>query len=193
MGNPFGGSESQTAVAIEEPTDEVAVEETNVDTEPDADLDVDGGEGPEDELEEPSKPANVKKTGAAKTKSTKQPVAEGYIAPVAVAKALSKHLTEKARAAGKIADDEEIVIAPQIVYAALKNNGEKSKNPIPQYTDPAVTGGLKSVVKLDEFLAWWDEKDSRVANRQSNVKKTGDKATTETVDTTPAEAPVEAE
>jgi len=195
MGNPFNEGNSQTAVATEDPQVEATEQELEVE-EPDAelDLDVDGGQGedvPEDTAETPAKPATVKKTAAGKVKSTKQPVAEGYIAPVAVAKKLSEHLTAKGRADGTVGEDEEIVIAPQIVYATLKNNGDGSKNPIPQYTDPAITGGLKSVVKLEEFLAWWDAKDARVKERGSKVKKTETKDAA--VDTTPTEAPTEAE
>lgn len=187
MGNPFEGNKPEATVEV----DEAAV------VEPDADLDVDAGteDGPEDTPEAaPAKVSGtVKKVGETKAKTAKNPVAAGYIAPVAMAKKLSQHLTEKARAAGQIGADEEIEIAPQILYATLKNNGEGSKNPIPQYTDPAITGGLKSVVKEDEVLKWWDEKDARVASRKSNVKKSKPDATEEPAkaeDTTP---PVEAE
>lgn len=176
MGNPFDGDETSTGTAVA--TAEPAVEASEIDvetTEPDADLDVDAPsaaeDGPEDTAEAGAA-APPAANGKTKAKSTKKPVAEGYIAPVAVAKKLSEHLTAKGRANGTLAADEEIVIAPQIVYATLNNNGEKSKFPIKQYTDPAITGGLKSVVREDEFLAWWDAKDERVKNRGSKVQKT---------------------
>ena len=182
MGNPFEGN-ADTAVATD-----VAV------VEPDADLDVDAGsDAVEDTVEDsaPPRTGNVRKTGEAKPKSTRTKPAEGYIAPVEAAKVLSKHLTEKARAAGQIADDEEIHIAPQVVYATLKNNSDKSKHPIPQYTDLAITGGIKAVVKVDEFLKWWDEKDKRVAERKTNVKKA--KVETPVAEDAPTAPPVEAE
>lgn len=172
MGNPFGDDNETTAVATEV-------------QEPDADLDVDAGtdDGTEEVPETPPTKPGTKAKAEPKEKKepARKPVAEGYITPVDAAKKLSEHLTAKAQESGAIGTNEKIEIRPQIVYATLKSNGEKSRNPIPQYTDPALTGGRQCVLKLGEFLAWWDAKDERVASRK--VKKVE----------APAEAPTEAD
>ena len=154
--------------------------------EPDADLDVDSGDA-EDVEEVPAeaeKPKGATKK-ATKAANTRPPVPAGYISPVAAAKKLSAHLTAKARAAGQLEEDEEIEVRPQVVYSYIRNNQEgKSKNPIKTYSE----GGRENLLKLDEFIAWWDEKDARVAARKAGAKKTAKKA-----EAAPAEEVVEAE
>jgi hypothetical protein len=69
--------------------------------------------------------------------------------------AAAKKLTEHLRAKGTIDADAEV--KPQVVYSYIKNT-KGGKNPIPTYE----VGGRSNLLKLDEFLAWWDAKDERV-------------------------------
>src|SRR5262245_49330884 len=102
--------------------DEVAAVAT---LEPDADVDVDtASAAAEDETEDTSAAtaaAPAKRTATKKTASTRAPVPEGYISPVAFAKELSKHLTAKARERDELGDDEEIEVKPQIIYSYINS------------------------------------------------------------------------
>jgi hypothetical protein len=193
MGNPFDGEEpATTAVATEEPVHVTDLDEVETE-EPDADVDVDSNATADDETEEaPATPPvkNVKQVGAAKTTSSRKPVAEGYVAPVEAAKRLSEHLTIKGREAGLIGADQEIEIKPQVMYSYIKNNGPDSKNPLPRYTDPELTGGRECVVKVAEVIKWWEDKDARVSERKANAKVKADK---KAENAKKAEAPAEAE
>jgi hypothetical protein len=62
-------------------------------------------------------------------------------------------------------------IPPQQVYSMIKNS---SKNhPFPTHE----AGGRKNLLKQDEALEWWTEKDKRVEERKANAaKKAADKA-----------------
>jgi len=168
--NPFD-SPSESTTVEDANVDEAANAAVETDEAADVDVDVDGTDGEVEETETvdaapPTKGNVVKKNATTKKASTRPAVPDGYVSPVAAAKELSKHLTEKAHAAGSIKDDEEIEVRPQIVYSYIKNNGPTSKNPIKTYEE----GGRVNLLKLDEFLAWWDEKDARVATRKANVK-----------------------
>jgi hypothetical protein len=193
MSNPFASDQEHTA---EQPTEEQELAELHELTEeqeleaavdePDADIDVDAGEDDEtDEVEEVPAGKTVKAKKADST-STRPPVPEGYVSPVTAAKKLGTHLTSRARAAGKIKDDEEIEIRPQVVYSYIRNS-KGGKNPIPTYE----AGGRKNLLKLEEFLAWWDAKDERVAASkvraaEKAAKKT-EKAAEKTEEVTEAE------
>jgi len=208
MSNPFDGgdtTESETAVATLDPQAEA---ETADEADADLDVDVDTAAETNDEVETIATPpvikgATVKKVGEKATTSTRRPVAEGYVAPVEAAKALSRHLTTKAREAGQIGEDQEVEVKPQVMYSYIKNNGPESKNPLPRYTDAALTGGRECVVKVEEVIEWWEAKDTRVAERKANAKAKADKkaenakketaAVVEAEDKEPAAPVVEAE
>ena len=169
MTNPFGSSDNATAVEVDETTD-TTVAEGDL-GEADVDVDVDAATEADEDAETvdaaPPTKGNVVKTNATTKKASTRPaVPEGFISPVAAAKELSKHLTAKAHEAGTIKEDEAIEIRPQVVYSYIKNNAAGSKNPITTYSE----GGRDNLLKLDEFLAWWDAKDARVAERKANVK-----------------------
>lgn len=95
---------------------------------------------------------------AAKKANARPPVPEGFIAPVAFAKELTKRL----QAAGKLSADTEI--PPQMIYAYIKSSAG-GKNPLPTYSE----GGRNNLLKLDEALAWWDAKEQR--SQERNAKK----------------------
>jgi hypothetical protein len=129
-----------------------------------------------------------------KKESTRPPVPEGKVSPVAFAKVLSEHLTAKARETNSEA--AEITVAPQVVYSYIKNNGPESKNPFPAEK----AEGRAAVVDPQAALAWWDAKDARVAAQKTAAankaaekaaKKDAPASTTETVQ--PVAEVVEAE
>jgi hypothetical protein len=115
------------------------------------------------------------------TKSTKPPVPEGYITPVAFAKKLS----EREIAEGRLAEGQ--AIAPQMIYSYV-NQGKNpnTKNPLKSYSE----GGRENLLKEDEAFAWWDAKEERKVNREANKAA---KATAATETAQPAAPVVEAE
>lgn len=125
---------------------------------------------PEDEIEElPEAPKETPKVVV--KKSTRPPVPEGYITPVAFAKQLSEYYTRTKREAGLLAENEEVVVAPQYVYSTI-NAGRKpnAKNPLPTYSE----GGRNNLLKFDEAMKWFQAKDERLvarARKASTVKK----------------------
>jgi hypothetical protein len=196
--NPF---DEQGPNALAEPTADTPVENTDgltdledaeADAQSETDFDVDTPDASEvDEPEAPAAEGEGKPAAKAKPASTRPPVPEGFISPVAFAKELTKHL----RAKGKLGEADEI--APQMVYSYLKNaNKAGSKNPWPSYSE----GGRDNLLKLQESLDWWDAKDARVAERKTNKaekeKAKADKAAAKANETAPeaaAEPVVEAE
>ena len=151
-----------------------------------------------DEVDEPAaQPKTVKKVKA----NTRPAPAPGTITPVAFAKSLSKRLTDEARAAGRIKEDEEIEVPPQMIYSYLNAaKKENAKDGLPSYSSK-VDGTLvptkekvegetyarDNLLKEDEAFAWWDRKEQRKAQRASGggVKKVKPQAA--------AEAPTETE
>jgi hypothetical protein len=136
----------------------VELEQTN-----DGDLDVDAPDDAEDTVEEGTATTPTDKPAKAKKESTRPPVPEGFISPVTFAKILTEHK----RANGTLDGDK--VIAPQVVYSYIKNNPADGKYPFPARTD---VPGRALVLKADEGLAWWDEKDARVkAQKTAKAEK----------------------
>jgi hypothetical protein len=137
------------------------------------------------------------KTETKETKSTRPAVPEGKVSPVQFAKILSEHKTKQAREQDPNA--AEVVVAPQVVYSYIKNNGPQSKNPFP--AEPAE--GRAAVVDAQAAIAWWDAKDARVAaTKQAAAEKAAKKAekakggeggNATPAETTPAPELVEAE
>lgn len=171
MSNPFD-EDAQAAAADEEGLEpentegsDEGVEGSEV-AEPDADVDVDSAEETDETDEPDDKPAGVVKKRSPSGATSRPPVPEGYVSPVAAAKKLSEVLTARAREAGQLEDDEIIEVRPQVVYSYIRNS-QGGKYPIPVYE----VGGRSNLLKLDEFIAWWDEKDKRVAERKANATK----------------------
>lgn len=172
MSNPFTEGEKPGVVAVDEPVaDEngIEVEETDVEVvEPDADVDVDAPTADDETETLPTTPAAAPKAqkAAKEPKAPARPaVPEGFISPVAAAKALSEHLSNKH---GKVVE-----ISSQMVYSYMKNNGPESKNPIPTYTE----GGRSNLLKWDEIRDWWDAKEARVWGRkEAKAAKDAEKA-----------------
>jgi len=157
--------------------------------------------------------------GAKPEKAPKAPARptppEGLITPVQFAKELTKHLEAQGKSnkngpiTSKSAESPGNPIPPQYIYSMLSQSAKAgAKNPIPTYvadhqgnvfsTAEAPKddqGNLKplarvNLLKLDEALKWWDEKDARVsASKQAKAEKAAKAA--EKASETPA--PVEAE
>lgn len=160
MSNPFDTEEDTSQDTGD--TDADAESEQSF-TDPEGDLDVDSGSDDDDEVEEVTAVTPTgKPVKSASKESSRPPVPEGFISPVAAAKKLGEHLTAKARETDPNAP--EVEVRPQVVYSYIKNS-QGGKNPIPTYEE----GGRSKLLKLDEFLAWWDEKDARVAASKANA------------------------
>lgn len=160
MSNPFDNEEDTSQETYGEDAEDTDDDEVS---EPDADVDVDSGSEDDDEVEEVTAVTPTgKPVKSASKEPARPPVPEGYISPVAAAKKLGEHLTAKAREEDP--DAPQIEVRPQVVYSYIKNS-KGGKNPIPTYEE----GGRSNLLKLDEFLAWWDEKDQRVAERKANA------------------------
>jgi hypothetical protein len=135
-----------------------------------SDLDVDAPDGDEaeDTVAEGTEAAPTDKPTKAKKESTRPPVPEGYISPVQFAKVLTEHKIKN----GTL--EEGKVIAPQVVYSYIKNNPADGKYPFPARTD---VEGRALVLKADEGLKWWDEKDARVkAQKTAKAQRDAAKA-----------------
>jgi hypothetical protein len=168
-------------------------------TEPDfADVDVDAPIAApeptaEDTVTAPTSGETAPTEKPAKKESTRPPVPEGKVSPVAFAKLLSEHLTAKAKE--KDANAADVNVAPQVVYSYIKNNGPESKNPFPAEK----AEGRAAVVDPQAGLDWWDAKDARVAAQKSAAadkaakKAAGKTETPATTETTPVAEVVEAE
>lgn len=149
-----------------------------------------------DEDTEVVEPAAEEKKEEKKSKRPALP--DGYGTPIQFAKAL----TEKLRAERKLGENEEF--KPQVVYSYIRNKAKE--NPIPVvYVDPngnAVdepTDGYRPAFRkndsgeLYEAMAWWDEKEQRVAQRKANAaEKAAKKAQKATKSEAPAEEVVDA-
>jgi hypothetical protein len=139
-----------------------------------------------DDVDTPAESDTPAETTDTKAKEpTRPPVPQGFISPVQFAKDLTKHLREK--------NAEQKEIPPQQIYSMIRNSGKE--NPFPVYSE----GGRNNLIKLEEGLAWWDAKDTRVAERKANAEaKAAKKAAaaankTETVTEAEGEPAVEAE
>jgi hypothetical protein len=157
-------------------------------TEPNFDVDVDAPEVVENAAEDTvDAPATADKPAKEKKESTRPPVPEGKVSPVAFAKILTKHLQD----AGKLPEDK--AVAPQVVYSYIKNNGADSKNPFPAEK----AEGRAAVVDAEAGLKWWDDKDARVAAgkaaKAEKATKAAEKATATPTETAPVAEVVEAE
>jgi hypothetical protein len=145
----------------------------NPGVEDDADVDVDAPEAAEDSVEEGTAEAPKAEK---KKKSTRAPVPEGFISPVAFAKVLTEHLKQDHPELGvRLEADKEI--RPQVVYSYIKNNPSGGKYPFPTHA----AEGRAFVIKADEGLQWWDEKDLRVrASKAAKAEKEAKKAAAKT-------------
>ena len=180
---------------------ESGLAEGQVDENTDLDVDVDTalGEDEVDTIPADGGTAEAPADKGAKTKkeSTRPPVPEGKVSPVAFAKILTDHLRQDHPELGvRLPADKEV--RPQVVYSYIKNNPAGSKNPFPTHEAP----GRAVVLDPQEALNWWDEKDRRVTKgKQERAAKAAAKAekdaakdtTTEAEATEPASAVVEAE
>jgi hypothetical protein len=127
----------------------------------------------EDVVDESVEPAAEEQ---AEKKSKRPAMPDGYGTPIEFAHALTAKLREE----GKLGENEDF--KPQVVYSNIRNKAKT--NPIPvvfvdpegnEYEEPA--DGLRPAFRKDEngvlaeALAWWDEKDARVAARKENAAK----------------------
>jgi hypothetical protein len=199
----FDAADTTPAESVaEEATAEAAPELAEVDT-PEA-LD-------DEETDAPAEPAATgtatPATATASTKTPRQTAPEGYVKPVEMAKVLTAHLAEKGatnkHGAIRLPSEGDAgnVIPPQQMYSMLKGNERTNvKNPIPTYAwlkdggvvpTAEVNGRPTQMVyllKADEVLKWWDEKDGRVAaSKEAAAAKAAKKAAAPAAEAAPTE------
>src|SRR5882757_27209 len=194
LSNPFEAGQTQVA---DQENGWTAEEAAAMNDAPQSELDeVDTPEALDDEPEDTV--ADGVTTKVAPEKTAKEPKAparalppEGLITPVAFAKVLTEHLSEKQYRnkngfVGRVTSEDGTAgavdlkinpIPPQCIYSMI-NQGNKpnAKNPVPTYVSAHDGTVYKSgeqpegtalarinLMKSDESLAWWDAKDERVA------------------------------
>jgi hypothetical protein len=154
-------NEENTTVSTEtNPFDAPEVTDVDVDA-----PEIEAVDAPEDVVDAPTETAE--KQAKEKKEPARPPVPEGKVSPVAFAKLLTAHLQENGRL------EEGKVVAPQVVYSYIKNNGPESKNPFPAEK----AEGRAAVVDAEAAIAWWDAKDERVkASKTAAAEKAAKKA-----------------
>jgi hypothetical protein len=161
----------------------VAANEEDLDVDTSAALDEDD----ETEVVGDGKTAAPKDEKAAKEKTTRPAVPQGYIAPVEFAKVLTAHLREEHPELGVRlpSPSGKTEVKPQEVYSYIKNNDAGSKNPFPAVkgddinpeTQKPYAPGRALILKAEDGLKWWDEKDLRVkAGKVERAEKAARKA-----------------
>jgi hypothetical protein len=157
--------------------------------------------------------------GAKQEKAPKEPKAparatppDGLITPVQFAKVLTEHLEAKGFSnkngpvTAKSATSPGNPIPPQYIYSMLSQSQKpNAKNPVPTYVSDHAGNVYKTgeqpegtplarvnLLKETEALAWWDEKDSRVAASKTAKAEKAAKAA-EKAAATPTAPVVEAE
>lgn len=194
MNNPFDQStDVQPADVVSTDTSTTEVPEVDIPT-PEAladetDMPASAGEGV---VPKPVTP----KAAPAKATAPKKTLPDGYVMPVAFARALTEHLAAKGASNKHGLVSTTNPIPPQFIYSVIKNSQRTgTKNPLPTYE----IDGQSNLIKLEEGLAWWDTKDERVAaSKVANATKAAAKAAKAaekpaTPEAVPAGAVVEAE
>ena len=86
---------------------------------------------------------------AAPKAPARPPIPEGFVTPIGFAKALSEKLGKEIR--------------PQVIYSYIRNASKE--HPLKTYSE----GGRENLMKLEESLTWWMDKDVRVAAKKANA------------------------
>lgn len=108
------------------------------------------------EADETEKPAKAPK---AKKEPVRGDLPEGFVTPIGFAKILTERQLHTNRAG------EPIEVRPQMVYSYIKNAPKDRPFPLQVITDSI--GAERKVVQVDEGLAWWTDKNERVAGRKA--------------------------
>jgi hypothetical protein len=149
------------------------------------DFDVDAPQAPVETEDTVATTETTTETKPAAKQSTRPPVPEGKVSPVAFAKILSEHLRKDHDVLG-VRKGENESVAPQVVYSYIKNNGPDSRHPFPFEK----AEGRAAVVDAEAALAWWDAKDLRVKEQKDGAaEKAAKKA--EKANAKPGETPAE--
>lgn len=86
---------------------------------------------------------------------------EGFVTPVQLAKVLTERGLHTNRAG------DVVEVRPQMVYSYIKNAPKDDR--LDPETIQDDNGVDRSVLKLDEAIAWWERKNARVDQRHQNA------------------------
>jgi hypothetical protein len=136
------------------------------------DVDYDGGDGEDDEVEfvptadasatATDKPAKEKAPPKEKARGE---LAEGLVTPVGLA-----HVLTERGLGGKDEDGANKVVPPQVVYSYIKN--APAAHPFPGGTVKDSLGKDRdNVVEVEAGVKWWADKNERAAARRANAAK----------------------
>lgn len=142
------------------------LDETETDAPEDLDVDFDGADNEDDEVEFVPEGAETTNGEAKPKKEPKQPargkLPDGYVTPVGLAHALNEAKLGKTDENGNYVD-----IPPQQVYSYIRN--APKDHPFPLETVKDDIGKDRQVVKLEAGLQWWRDKNARAAARTANA------------------------
>jgi hypothetical protein len=133
----------------------------------DEDVDFDGNDGEDDEVEFVADGTATGTNGAAKpAKAPKEPargaLPDGYVTPVGLAHELNKRQLGKTDEAGNYVE-----IPPQQVYSYIRNAPAAHPFPLEELNDSL--GKPRKVVRIDAGVQWWEAKNERAAARKNNA------------------------
>jgi hypothetical protein len=137
-------------------TDEVDLDVEDVDDEVE---DTEGDDGQTQSTKKDKEPAKPKRGD----------LPEGLVTPIQFAKVLGERGLHTDRDGNVVTD-----VKPQMVYSYMKNSPKDDR--LEPHTITDSNGVERSVLNLDEALAWWERKNERAAQRKANAKAKADKA-----------------
>jgi hypothetical protein len=159
-----------TDTAIEAGPEDTAAIDDNDALEQDVDLDV---EEPDEDVEETDGESEETESGESTDKAPKKPtkgdLPEGFVTPIQFAKILGERELHTDRDGNVVKD-----VKPQMVYSYMKNS-PKDDRLEPQEIEDS-NGVKRSVLVLEEALAWWARKNERAAQRKANAAEKAQKA-----------------
>jgi hypothetical protein len=137
----------------------------------------------------------AEKPAKAKKEAARGALPEGYVTPVGLATALSQPIDgdkENTDSSNFRHTDKngEHTVKPQMVYSYMKNASKEHAFPIEVVQDSL--GHDRQALKLEAGLAWWDAKNSRVAERKANAGAKAEKKAAKAAEA-PAEGTAEAQ
>src|SRR4051812_35340839 len=121
-----------------------------------------------DETEETDEP-EAKDKDKAPAKPKRGDLPEGLVTPIQFAKILGErglHTNKE----GQVVRD----VKPQMVYSYMKNSPQDDR--LDPFDVEDSNGVKRSVLKLDDAIAWWERKNARAATRKANAAEKAKKA-----------------
>jgi hypothetical protein len=133
----------------------------------DVDVEEIGAEEPEEETTE-GDTVSGDKAAKEPAKPKKGDLPEGFVTPIQFAKVIGERGLHTDRDGNVVTD-----VKPQMVYSYMKNSPKEDRLD-PQDIEDS-NGVKRSVLKLDDAIAWWERKNERAATRKANAKAKAEK------------------